>query len=118
MDIIAFCPSADYKPLFGIATSFLQPQYFLVNTEATLESAKTVGGSATTLCSEVLRLLLALVKSHGRQAGASYGPATIAKIAPTWAVAFTCPKSSRYAFNFFLSLHDLSMPVKSQLVQD
>jgi len=98
MDIVAFCPIADYKPLFSIAKSFLQPQFLLVNKEATLESAEAVGDSAGTLCSEVLRLLLALVKSHGRQAGASFGPATIAKTAPAWAVAFTCQKSSRYAF--------------------
>ncbi|KAG0630923.1 hypothetical protein M758_1G214100 [Ceratodon purpureus] len=84
----------DYKPLFGIATSFLQPQFLLVNKGSILESANSVEDSDGAFCSEILRLLLALVKSHGRQAGASFGPATIAKTAPTWALAFTCQKSS------------------------
>jgi hypothetical protein len=86
--------SADYKPLFGIASSFVQPQFLLVNKSAALESGNTVEDSAEALCSEILRLLLALVKSHGRQAGASFGPATIAKTAQTWALAVTCQKSS------------------------
>lgn len=83
----------DYKPLFGLATRFLQPYFLLVDKEATSEIV-IVADSSVALCSEVLRLLLALIKSHGRQAGASFGPATIAKTAPTWALAFTCQKST------------------------
>jgi hypothetical protein len=102
--------SADYKPLFGIASSFVQPQFLLVNKSAALESGNTVEDSAEALCSEILRLLLALVKSHGRQAGASFGPATIAKTAQTWALAFTCQKSSWYAFM-------LLMPLKPWIIE-
>lgn len=97
INIVAFCGNADYKPLFGLATRFLQPYFLLVDKEATSEIV-IVADSSVALCSEVLRLLLALIKSHGRQAGASFGPATIAKTAPTWALAFTCQKSTRYGF--------------------
>ncbi len=38
--------------------------------------------------SQVLRLLLALALSHAKVAGASEGPAALAKAAPAWAPAF------------------------------
>ena len=87
---------ADYKPLFSLANRLLQPQILLVEKE--IVRVNLIGIPALGLCSEVLRLLLALVKSHGRQAGASFGPATIAKTAPTWAVAFSCQKAAWYTF--------------------
>jgi hypothetical protein len=87
---------ADYKPLFSLANRLLQPQILFVEKEIVRVNFTEI--PALGLCSEVLRLLLALVKSHGRQAGASFGPATIAKTAPTWAVAFSCQKAAWYTF--------------------
>lgn len=54
--------------------------------------------------SEVLRFLLAILKSHAQVAGASGGPGVIATVAPTWAVAFNCNRVSWYVQVFKLKI--------------
>eukprot|EP00887_Chlorella_sp_A99_P000887 scaffold5.g887.t1 len=49
---------------------------------------------APSLPAEVLRLLLALVRAHAKQAGASVGPPAVAAAAPQWAAAFTAPPAA------------------------
>ncbi|KAH9571646.1 hypothetical protein CY35_02G105300 [Sphagnum magellanicum] len=84
----------DYEPLFTLATRLLQ--HFLkedIEAPAPSVPSKSLIDPPTKLCSEILRLLLGLVKSHGQAAGASFGPAIIAKTAPAWAAAFACQRA-------------------------
>ncbi len=94
-----FCLAADYEPLFTLATRLLQ--HFLkedIEAPAPSVPSKSLIDPPTKLCSEILRLLLGLVKSHGQAAGASFGPAIIAKTAPAWAAAFACQRAEWYIF--------------------
>ncbi|CAM6068321.1 unnamed protein product [Sphagnum tenellum] len=89
----------DYEPLFTLAARLLQ-HFFKEDIEAPAPSvpSKLLIDPPTKLCSEILRLLLGLVKSHGQAAGASFGPAIIAKTAPDWAAAFACQRADLLPF--------------------
>lgn len=82
----------DYRPLFALAQSLLRPPVFQeIEDGSTTELRPGVGmdvEETPTLQKETLRLLLALIASHERIAGASQGPSSVARAAATWQPAF------------------------------
>ncbi|CAM6096312.1 unnamed protein product [Calypogeia fissa] len=87
----------DYKPLFALVPVLLQPEVLCAKQmelecpiAGPIAPARLLNDGVSEFSSEVLRFLLALVKSHAQVAGASAGPEIIATLAPSWALAFKC----------------------------
>lgn len=107
------CRVENYAPLFQLAARLVQPEFVGCRAGSGSGSddaaAPGDGGQAAvpglaplplgasavasdflrpSLSAQVLRLMLALARSHAKVAGASEGPAALARAAPVWAPAF------------------------------
>jgi U3 small nucleolar RNA-associated protein 20 len=99
------CRVDDYEPLFQLAARLVRPEFFSSSGSSSSGGAAADEGAPVeplprgasavysdflhpSLSAQVLRLLLALTLSHAKVAGASLGPASIAKAAPQWAPVF------------------------------
>jgi hypothetical protein len=97
----------DYRPMFSLLKTLLQPPLFPAETvpsQEVLENGSSPGfgneskeltsseSARPSLQKETLRLMLALTASHERIAGASQGPSSIARAAAIWQPAFETSK--------------------------
>ena len=87
---------ADFEPIFHLCHKLLQSNFEETGKEV---ESSSMSMESSTLRSEhkfqILRLTLAIIKSHGEVVGASIGPSAIISRAHTWAMIWNCPDNSR-----------------------